>query len=91
MTQRPSSELAAILLQLELEGKIIGWQVKKYSPVILSPSRIFEIISASFLVTDYQQGYTQLSIRKQNQAFVNKNAKSFDIVKLDNFETSENV
>lgn len=31
LTQRPSSELAAILLQLELEGKIIGLAGKKYS------------------------------------------------------------
>ena len=31
LTQRPSSELADILLQLELEGKIIGLAGKKYS------------------------------------------------------------
>lgn len=57
LTQRPSSELAAILLQLELEGKIIGLAGKNIlSGNFITPRETAEIL-ISVLVTDYQQGY----------------------------------
>ena len=57
LTQRPSSELAAILLQLELEGIIIGRQAKSIlSGNFITPRGPAEVL-ISVLVTDYQQGY----------------------------------
>ena len=74
LTQRPSSELAAILLQLELEGKIIGLAGKKYSlRYFYHSERARRSTNFSFSNRLSAGIYLQLSIRKQNQGLLIKN------------------